>query len=189
MFDIVKQNESLNIRYNKKAGLIIIIPICSLILAVFVALSIFVSDLALRIVFILTSIAVLAFAIACIISTVKFQLIIDKSGVLYNHSFQKKFMGWDEINEIAICCSRNRNVYGYYHPQTSIYFSKRHLTKYEKTNFYDKKLPTSVKIICFTQQSSNEFDSLLHEISYYVKMFSNTEIINFNSQELRLSKD
>ena len=128
-------------------------------------------------------------SVYCSMYNIHREISINKSGVLYNHSFTKKFICWDEIKEIAICCSRNRNVYGYYHPQTSIYFSKRHLTKYEKTNFYDKKLPASVKIICFTQQSSNEFDSLLHEISYYVKMFSNTEIINFNSQELRLSKD
>ena len=187
MFCIVKYKDSLSVRYNTKANLIAVMPVLILALAIFILLLIFVDVAFMKLLFGVISIIILLFIVIVIVFTLNFELLIDEHGVLYKKAFTKAFLKWSDINEIAICYSKSKETasYHYYQPQTSIYFASRHLTDYEKSHFYDKRLPESVKIISLTEASTNEFDNLLDEISSFIQRFSNVDRNSFNCDSLK----
>jgi len=187
LFYIVKHEDSLIIRYNIKANLIIVIPVLFFVFAIFLLLFIFVDLVFFKILFVVISTIVLLSIVMFTVFTVKFQLRIDEYGVLCKKAFTTAFLKWPEMSEIAICRNIDKGIasYHYYRPQTSIYFASRHLTDYEKSHFYDERLSKSVKAVFLTEVSTNEFDNLLDEISSYIQRFSNIEIIRFNCHSLK----
>lgn len=184
---MVKHNDSLSVRYNIKTYLITVIPVLIIVLTVFLLLLFFVDILLLKFLFGAISIIVFVSIVIFTVFTVKFEFLINKHGVLYKKAFTTAFLKWDDINEIGICYSKNKDNMSshYYQPQTSIYFASRHLTEYEKTSFYDKHLPKSIKTIYWTETSTKELDNLLVEVSSYIQNFSNIEIISFNCDSLK----
>ena len=187
LFYISKHNDSINVRYNVKANLITVIPLLLIALTTFLLLLFFVNITFMKILFGVISLIILASIVTFAVFTVKFELTISKTGVLYTKAFTTVFLSWSDINEIGICYSKSRdNVsHHYYQPQTSLYFASRHLTDHEKTAFYDKRLPKSIKAICWTETSTQELDNLLVEVSSHIQGISKKEIISFNCNSLK----
>lgn len=187
MFCMTKHNDSLSVRYNIKTYLIIVMPSLLIALTVFLLLLFFVDILLFKFLFGAISTIVFVSIVIFTVFTVKFEFLINKHGVLYKKAFTRAFLKWDDINEIGICYSKSKdNVsYHYYQPLTSIYFASRHLTDYEKLSFYDKRLPKSIKTICWTETSTKELDNLLVEVSSYIQNLSNIEVISFNCYSLK----
>ena len=184
---IIKNDDTLIVRYNKGAYLLPIIPSLLLLPTASIWLSIVVSISFIKYIFICLAIIFMSAIVLSTINAVKFQIIIDKDGVLCRKLFTTTYMAWHTISQIGICCSKIfENPSGCYDPPlTSIYFASRCLTEYEKKYFHDKRLPKSVRTIFWREDSSREFDSLLKEVSDYIQKFSSIQIIYFDCDTLK----
>ena len=187
LFNIKLCKKSIAISYSI-SYYIVVIPTFVLMMALFICLAVFVDAVFYKCFFASISRLFGVCLILFVIFSIRFYLIVDENGVNYRRRLKTFYLKWDQISEISISCSEERNTVASYHrfcPVTSICFSSRHLTEYEKMYFYDKKMTNNLKIIVWTEITTDETEKLMEQLVTYIHIFSDIEITYFNSHFLK----
>ena len=136
----------------------------------------------------------LALILCRLLSAIYNKWVINENGVFYQTLFSKKFLSWDKISDIGICCykdpdiplSSSRNHVG--NPvEIAIYFSKRHLTEYEQKNFFTKhlcvmkELTIFKKMIFVTVPLTEDVENTFELVAKFCTKYTSLPITRFNS--------
>ena len=126
--------------------------------------------------------------ILMIASSIFYSFTINQDGISQKNFITSCNIAWKDIADIGICCSKDLTANKYaakYYPLTTIYFSRYHLSDYEKAHFYEKNIVISKKMIYIEARSCTDMDNICKLVCEYIHKYTDASITRFNSHYLK----